>query len=298
MELYRRASVPLALEAAREALRDAGITVDEVSHLITVSCTGMFLPGLDALTAFGLGLPHHVERIPLQFLGCAAGVTALRLAKSLVQAAPSAKVLIISVELCTLHIQPSDRKEDLFGAAFFGDGAAACVVAGTHAAANGGFLLEEALTTLFPDCEEEMVWRLGNHGFSLYLSSRIPQLLGKHVPGAIERLLEGEEHPELWAIHPGGRGIVDAIEELYELTEEQTQASRTVLRDYGNMSSATIFFVLHEMRQKLAETGSVGKAGLILAFGPGLHAELIRTFYVPPGGSRDRFAGENACWAG
>jgi alpha-pyrone synthase len=289
MESYRHASVPLALAAAREALQDAGLEAGQITHLITVSCTGMFLPGLDAVVSFELGLPYEMQRTPLQFLGCAAGVTALRTAKSIIEGAPMAKILIISVELCTLHIQPSDRKEDLFGAAFFGDGAAACVVSRIEGQAGGGFVLEDALTTLFPDCEEEMVWRLGNHGFSLYLSPRIPQLIEQYVPREIEHLLDGSGKPELWAIHPGGRGIIDAMESLYSLTAEQTHASRNVLRNYGNLSSATIFFVLHELRRQLKSSESVAKPGLILAFGPGLQAELMRFTYQPS-------EGESICW--
>ncbi|WP_284646604.1 type III polyketide synthase [Paenibacillus silviterrae] len=298
MELYRHASVPLAINAATKALKDAGLDSGQMTHLITVSCTGMFLPGLDAVVAFELGMSHEVRRTPLQFLGCAAGLTALRTASSIVQADPEAKVLIISVELCTLHIQPSDKKEDLFGAAFFGDGAAASVVTSVPKQEKSCFVLGDALTSLFPGSAEEMVWRLGNHGFSLYLSPRIPQLIGQYVPEAIDRLLAGAEYPELWAIHPGGRGIVDTLQELCGLSETQTMASRTTLRHYGNLSSATIFYVLQEMRRELAELDAGRREGLALAFGPGLQAELMRFAYRPAVGEEGAMEEEAACRAG
>lgn len=286
MAVYKRASVPLALEAARKALIDSGTEASAITHLITVSCTGQFLPGLDAALAWELGLRATVVRYPLTFIGCAAGLKAISLSKEIVegQEQHAAKVLIVCVELCTLHIQPSSGREALYGASFFGDGASACVV-GSAADEDGlnRFVLGDKRSVLLEGSAGEMVWEVGDHGFDLYLSTSIPRLIGEHVPAEVERLLEGSPKPELWAIHPGGRGIVDVLQDVFVLTDEQTSTSRSILRSFGNMSSATILFVLEEMKRRLAEENAALKEGVALAFGPGVTAEMIRFTYCPAG---------------
>lgn len=284
MDLYKRKSVPLGLEAAQKALSNSKVNVTDITHVITVSCTGFFLPGMDVALIRELGLAANVNRIPLTFLGCAAGLMAIRLSKQIVEGSPSAKVLIVCVELCTLHIQSSYAREDLFAAAFFGDGAAACVVGetGPHIQQGGFFALGSNHSVVFPGSVDEMVWNVGNYGFNLYLSPKIPQLIGNFVPVEIERLLDGDPIPEVWAIHPGGRGIIDSVQSMHNLTDGQTDASRSILRRFGNMSSATILFVLQELRHKLANIVQEPKDGIALAFGPGLNAELMRITYTPP----------------
>jgi predicted naringenin-chalcone synthase len=285
MGTYKREAVPLGLKAARRALRDGQVDPSEVTHLITVSCTGQFLPGMDAVLTQQLGLNLTVNRIPLNFLGCAAGLKAVCLSRQIVASSPSAKVLVVCVELCTLHIQPSSRREALFGASFFGDGASACVVGsagiGHQSRCRSIFQLGNVHSVLLPDSAEEMVWKVGNYGFDLYLSTNIPKLIGQFIPEQMERLIDGGPKPELWAIHPGGKGIIDTLEEMYELTEDQTRPSRTVLRNYGNMSSATLLFVLHEMRRELESRSHGPTTGVALAFGPGLTFEMIRIGYLP-----------------
>ncbi|MBW7458276.1 type III polyketide synthase, partial [Paenibacillus sepulcri] len=164
MQIYKRESVPLGMKAARAALQDSGIAPSEVTHLITVSCTGQFLPGMDAAITKQLGLSSTVNRIPLNFLGCAAGLKAICLARQLAAGDPAAHILIVSVELCTLHIQPSSKREALYAASFFGDGASACIVGPARAAHKGLFQLGEELSALLPDSSEEMVWEVGVHG--------------------------------------------------------------------------------------------------------------------------------------
>jgi predicted naringenin-chalcone synthase len=281
MQTYKRESIPLGLEAAKKALAEGQAAASDITHLITVSCTGQFLPGMDAALVQGLGLAADVNRIPLQFLGCAAGLKAISLASQIVSGKPLAKVLIVCVELCTLHIQPSSEKEALYGASFFGDGASACLIGCAGARHKSIFLLGEERSVLLPDCAEEMVWEVGNRGFDLYLSPSIPRLLGKLIPGEVEHFLNGDLQQELWAIHPGGRGIIDTLQDLFGLTGEQTKPSRDVLRQYGNMSSATLLFVLNEMKLRLIENRSEVKRGLALAFGPGLTAEMIKLTYHP-----------------
>ncbi|PZE19614.1 type III polyketide synthase [Paenibacillus xerothermodurans] len=283
MHIYKRESVPLALRAAREALEDANTAPDQITHLITVSCTGQFLPGLDAEVCWQLGLSPTVNRIPLTYLGCAAGLKAIGLAHDLCLGAQSAKILVVCVELCTLHIQPSSRREDLFAASFFGDGASACVVgAASSSGRKGSFRLGSGHSSLLPGTAKAMTWDVGNYGFKLYLSPDIPKLLGASLLSEICRLPGGDAPPELWAIHPGGRGIVDAIQAVCGLTDDQTRFSRNVLLQYGNLSSATILFVMHAMREELSLAGAGPKSGLALAFGPGLTAQLQTLTYVPP----------------
>jgi predicted naringenin-chalcone synthase len=281
METYKRESVPLGLNAARKALVDGKVELSDITHLITVSCTGQFLPGLDAALVQQLELAVTINRIPLNFLGCAAGLKAVCLSRQIVSSNPSAKVLIVCVELCTLHLQPFNEREALFGASFFGDGSSACIVGSTGPNHNGIFQLGNEHSILLPDSAEEMVWEVGNYGFDLYLSTNIPKLVGRFIPEQVEYLISGGQKPDLWAIHPGGKGIIDTLEEMYGLTDEQTRPSRTVLRDYGNMSSATILFVLDEMRHELKRRGSGPTNGVSLAFGPGLTCEMIQISYLP-----------------
>lgn len=281
METYKRESVPLGLEAAKKAMADACTSAAEITHFITVSCTGQFLPGLDAVIARELGLSADVNRIPLHFLGCAAGLKAICLAQQLIAGAPSAVVLIVTVELCTLHIQPSPDRQTLFASSFFGDGASACIVGRSGEEGRCIYELGNQHSVLLPDTHEDMVWEVGNHGFELYLSPRIPKLLGRAVPAEVERLLQNEGKPELWAIHPGGRGIIDTLQSMFELTDEQTGFSRSILRRYGNMSSATILFVLDEIRHTLNGKEAGPASGIALAFGPGLTAEMLQVTYLP-----------------
>ncbi|OMF22526.1 type III polyketide synthase [Paenibacillus sp. FSL H8-0548] len=280
MAIYKRESIPLALQAARLALTDGDVEPAAVTHLITVSCTGQFLPGMDAALIQQLGLAPTVTRIPLNFLGCAAGLKAIGLGRQIVAVNKEAHVLVVCVELCTLHIQPSGDKESLFAASFFGDGASACVIGASKPHHKPIFQLGQEHSVLLPDCAEEMVWEVGNHGFDLYLSPHIPKLIGEFIPAEVERLC-GDERLDLWAIHPGGKGIIDILQSKFKLSDEQAAHSLGVLRDYGNVSSATILFVLSAMRSHLQETKSDTVSGIALAFGPGLTAEMIKIAYVP-----------------
>lgn len=280
MTIYKRESVPLAVTAARQALEDAKMDTANITHLITVSCTGQFLPGMDAALVRELGLTPKVMRIPLTFIGCAAGLKAVCLSKQIATGDPTANVLIVCVELCTLHIQPSGDRDDLFGASFFGDGASACVVGAAGPQHQHIYQLGDDHTVLLPEGADEMVWEIGNYGFDLYLSPNIPRLIGEYIPAEVEQLY-GKEQPELWAIHPGGKGIIEVLQSKYGLSDEQVAPSLGVLRDIGNVSSATILFVLKKMREQLYARGSERAAGLALAFGPGLTAEMIQITYIP-----------------
>ncbi|WP_035119927.1 type III polyketide synthase, partial [Cohnella panacarvi] len=280
MRIYERQSVPLALRAATRALEDSRVATREITHLIVASCTGLFLPGLDAVLAQELDLPRDVTRVPLTFLGCAAGLTALREAARIARAEPAAKALVVAVELCTIHIQPTFDKEHLFTAAFFGDGASACVIGHSEKPSSGQFTLGHSRCITLPETSDTMKWTVGDYGFRLELSPRIPRIIGDAVPPIVETFWGKTPMPKLWAIHPGGRAIIDAVAHTFRLTDEQTEASRSVLREFGNMSSATILFVMDALRTQAPATDGLTE-GIALAFGPGVVAELLRFSYRP-----------------
>lgn len=299
MAIYERESVPLAVDAAEQALADYARKAEQpidavrnsITHLIAVSCTGFFAPGLDFVLADRLGLGPRVQRAVIGFMGCSAAFNGLRSASHIVRAEPDARVLLVNVELCSLHSQPGAARDDLVSTSLFADGAAACIV-GTPAPDEDDYLsLDAFYTDRKPDTEDEMVWRIGNHGFTLRLSPRVPEHLAAVAPAALAALFY-KERPDFWAIHPGGRAIVDRLAQIFDLGADEICASREVLRSHGNLSSATILFVLRQiqadMRAKAALDHSAGsngthglRSGVAMAFGPGLIIEMARLTYVP-----------------
>jgi len=280
MALYQTASVQLAVEAAKRALDDrpAGTPAPEITHLLVTSCTGFFAPGLDLAIAGALGLSPAVERTLIGFMGCAAAFNALRLAKHIVAGRPEANVLVVCVELCTIHLPPDQERMSLIVGSLFADGAAACVVGAVEGTPDA-LVLDDFATRLAPDSDDDMRWRIGDRGFVMALSSEVPRRLGSVASEAVGALFEPYEQPRFWAIHPGGRAIVDRMVELFAIPPHAVKPSYDVLRDYGNMSSPTILFVLQRMREQLRReaTASLGAA---VAFGPGLVAEVARVRYV------------------
>jgi predicted naringenin-chalcone synthase len=257
-----------------------------VTHLLAISCTGLFAPGLDYALAKTLCLPPTVRRTLIGFMGCAAVFNGLRAAAEIVRGRPTARVLVVSVELCSLHNQPSAEYDLLVGASIFSDGASACLI-GNPASDDGDyFRLEEFHTAIHPDTEEEMAWNIRDHGFALRLSPRVPNYLALAAPAAIQAVF-GQQQPGFWAIHPGGRAIVDRLAEIFELPADALAATREVLRCYGNMSSATILFVLSALRRQLADVfarngrQAAPLPGVAMAFGPGLVVEMSKLSYVP-----------------
>jgi predicted naringenin-chalcone synthase len=290
MAIYEREAVTVGTAAARQALEDycdphtADISnvAASVTHLIVVSCTGFFAPGLDQAIARQLQLRPTVERTLIGFMGCAAAFNALRMAAQIVRAQPSARVLIVCVELCSLHIQPGYDRVNLVVASLFADGAAACLVGAPSTRQKDRFEILNFHSSIRPDSQSDMVWQIGNHGFTLRLSPQIPERLGEFAPEVLQRLVGKQSHLDFWAIHPGGRGIVDRLGEIFALAPEQLAPSRTVLRNYGNMSSPTILFVLREWRDHLRQQRSVDtKEGVAMAFGPGLVTEMAHLMYIP-----------------
>lgn len=279
MAAYRREALPLALAAVRDALRQApGVVPASITHLITVSCTGMYAPGLDIELVAALGLPTSVRRTCVNFMGCYAAVNALRLADGMCRADPAARVLVVSVELCTLHFQKSHDPDDLVSNALFSDGAAACLVTSQPLAEAPSLVLRAFHCGLAPEGEQDMAWHIGDFGFEMTLSGYVPALIERGIGQLTADLLKDlpvrREDIRHFALHPGGRKILEAIEQALGLSKHDNHHAYQVLRDYGNMSSATVLFVLRELLAA-ATPADNGAPVLSCAFGPGLTMEAM-----------------------
>jgi predicted naringenin-chalcone synthase len=272
---FRRAAPPLFAAAARAALDAADTDPSEITHVITVSCTGLFSPGPDALLVHDLGLNPAVERDHLGFIGCAAAVPALRLASRIVASDPDAVVLVSAVELCSLHIRSSNDPEQVVSASLFADGAAAAVISGDPSRGRGRrFDLAGFATRLSADGEKDMTWVVGDNGFEMTLTAQVPRIIGREIRAIVDDVFGGPDALDAWAVHPGGRSILDRVESGLGLDPDALAASRQVLRDYGNMSSTTLLFILKAMLED--DTRPDGQRIGALAFGPGLTVESAR----------------------
>jgi len=283
-DIFAREATKLFVEASRAALEAAPeLDLLDITHLITVSCTGFFNPGPDYKVVRELGLNPAVQRYHLGFMGCYAAFPALRAARLFCEADPRAAVLVVCAELCSLHVRTSNDPDAIMGSALFADGAAAAVVTARPEARDTALLtLDHFETVLTPVGEDSMAWNIGDNGFEMVLGNYVPHIIDDHIVGALEPLLARE--PELaalpytsiphWAIHPGGRSILDKVQTRLGLTEEQLVPARDILRRYGNMSSATVLFVLkHILKEPLREGTFGGERICSMAFGPGLTVE-------------------------
>lgn len=280
-DLFTVESTKLFIEAAARAVAACkGIAAGDVTHVITVSCTGFFNPGPDYKIVRALGLNPSVQRYHLGFMGCYAAFPALRAAKAFCDADPQAVVLVVTAELCSLHVRTSNNPDTIMGSSLFADGAAAAIVTARDLPASGPVLaLDHFETVLTPVGEDSMAWNIGDEGFEMVLDSYVPHIIDDHIVGALEPLLA--HAPELaaapyrdirhWAIHPGGRSILDKVEAKLELTQEQLLPARETLRNYGNMSSATVMFVLKHILELPA--AHARESICAMAFGPGLTVE-------------------------
>jgi predicted naringenin-chalcone synthase len=265
MAHYARLAPDLAMQAIEKLKFDPA----EVTHIVVASCTGFVAPGIDQILARRLGLSPSVERLLIGFMGCYAGVTALRAARHIVRSDPGAVVLLVSVELSTLHLEDTAAIEPLLAMLQFSDGAAAAIIDGQT---GSGVMLGEGISLALPQSDELIRWDIGEQGFVMRLSGEVPA----HIEAALgieatQQALFGDGAPPHLAIHAGGRSILDAVERAMDLVPQTLLASRRVLHQSGNMSSATVLFVIDH----LSRSGANGP-GLALAFGPGLAAEAIR----------------------
>jgi predicted naringenin-chalcone synthase len=277
-------SLPLAVEAARGALADAATPPSDIEHLVVVTCTGFDSPGLDVRLIKSLGLAATTQRVQVGFMGCHGAINAIRVARGLVAAEPMAKVLIVCVELCTLHYQYGWETDRVVSNAIFADGAAAMVVGGpsvevSHSVASTpspprrspGVVATGSL--LIADSEDAMTWQIGDHGFEMTLSAEVPGIIEAQLRDYVAGWLAGHglalSDIAGWAVHPGGPRILRSVETALGLVNDELRDARQVLAEHGNMSSPTMVFILDRFLRAATPT-----PWLMLGFGPGLEVEM------------------------
>jgi alpha-pyrone synthase len=267
MDFYEAHAFKL-VQAALDKMEFRSIQ-DDITHVIITSCTGFYAPGIDLQIVEHYGLKKSVERTIIGFMGCYAAFNALKLARHIVRSSPSAKVLIVNIELCTLHLKEADDIERILSFLVFADGCAVSLVS----AKPEGLKIENFQTAIIPESDEQITWRIGQDGFDMLLSGEVPRTIGTQIPHILPAILNGARTDGIryWAIHPGGRSVLDAVQEHAALPPEKLIYSRDILRRYGNMSSATIMFVLKEIIEHAELTGD----GCAMAFGPGVTVESM-----------------------
>jgi predicted naringenin-chalcone synthase len=272
--IFAEESDRLSLEVSARLLdRMPSFDRGRITHLITVSCTGFAAPGFDFHLMRDLGLSPDTHRFHLGFMGCFAAFPAMKLAQSICRADPDARVLICIVELCSLHFQQKTDLDTLVANALFSDGVSAALVSAcAEDSADTRLRLDRFLTRTIENSEGDMAWIIGETGFDMKLSAYVPQLIQENVASLVDDLLsrarKRRSEIDIWAFHPGGRAILDRASETLQIPKKELQVSYEVLRDYGNMSSATIMFVLERILRD-SRYGTVFAA----AFGPGLTVE-------------------------
>jgi len=271
MRLYEPLARALSLKAV--AALDIDAERDRITHVVVASCTGFTAPGLDLQLAAALQLPASVGRTLIGFMGCSAAVPALRVACDAVRADPLARVLVVNCELSTLHLQETSDLETVLSFMLFADGASAALVTADPV----GLAVDDFRSVIVPDSAGLITWHIGDQGFDMHLSGKVPgriaTVLRSEIEGDGPGILHGEgtQAYDLWAVHAGGRTVLDAVEIGLALDPQALRHSRKVLHDFGNMSSATIMFALAQI---LAARD--GERGLGMAFGPGMVAETFR----------------------
>lgn len=299
-ERYAREAPRLSETAARRALSDAGVEPSEITHVVTASCTGFYAPGPEYRLVRDLALDPTVQREHIGFMGCAAAIPALRSAWRICLTDPTATVLVSCTEICSIHIRSSPDPDQIVASAVFADGAAAAVVTARDARSAGtgtgdagdagdagqsavgpswGLELTGFTTALTTDGEQDMAWIIGDHGFEMTLTGNVPRIVGREVRSALAPVLERVGSVDQWVVHPGGRSILDRFEKAMHLDETALERSRRILRDYGNMSSATVLFILADLLRD--PTAATGDQVLVTAFGPGLAVETATARVVP-----------------
>ena len=275
MAWFDKYAPPLSVDAIRKCLHDK-LEEEEITHLITVSCTGMSAPGLDLQVMELLELPKHIFRTSVNFMGCYAAIHALKLADAFCRLESSARVLIVCTELCTLHFQRDPTPDNMASGLLFADGAAAALVTPDEFGGHG-LHIDDFYSEVFSKGKKDMSWELSSSGFLMTLSGYVPELIEEDFSRLVGRALDknkwSTEDISHWCVHPGGRRILDTIHTSMGLPKESLKESYHVLQDYGNMSSPTILFVLKEIMQKIDFSSSQKILGA--AFGPGLTMETF-----------------------
>lgn len=277
MEWYHKTAPSLSVNAIEKCI-DHKIKKEEITHLITVSCTGMSAPGLDLQITEMMHLPKNIFRTSINFMGCYAAIHGMKLADALCKNDLNAKVLVVCTELCTLHFQKEPSADNIASGLLFGDGSAAILV--THDADSlPGFKIKNFYSEIGFHGKDHMSWQLSSSGFLMKLSGYIPTLIEQDFDQFLKNSLQNanlkEDEISHWCIHPGGKRILSSIEKCTLITNEDLQYSYRVLNDYGNMSSPTILFVLKEIMDSLINKKEKGTHIFGAAFGPGLTMETF-----------------------
>lgn len=274
MEAYRQHAIGLSSKAVHNIQEYHAFDYDSITHLITVSCTGMYAPGLDIDLITQLPLRSSVNRTCINFMGCFAAINALKTAHAFCQSDPKAKVLIVCTELCSLHFQKDFTDDNILANALFADGSAAMLIESN--ATTGSLRIDGFYSDIAHQGADAMAWTIGDLGFEMRLSTYVPEILGKGIQSLVAGLTARTGLPPNsithYAIHPGGKKILDVVADALQIPQEKLNPCYSVLRDYGNMSSPTIVFVLKKMIEAQL---SRGETIMGMAFGPGLTMESI-----------------------
>jgi len=277
MKKYKEQALSLALNAVNDCFEHANVGKEEITHLIVISCTGIYAPGMDIELVENLGLKTNTQRTGVNFMGCYAAFNGLKVADNICKADPDATVLMVSLELCTLHFNPHTDIENILVNMLFSDGAAA-VLLQEEKRTKKGLTIEKFHCDLAPESKNEMTWDIGNHGFDMKLSPQVPDIIRQGIEKLCLNLLHQDKFEQdsidIYAIHPGGRKILEVIEEKLKVPRERNWAAYHVLENFGNMSSPTILFVLKTIWEKLTAEDD-NKSILSFAFGPGLTLESM-----------------------
>ena len=269
MRLFERFAPALAEEAVRKL--ELGDDAGRITHLLITCCTGFSAPGIDLELVARCKLPTSVERTMIGFMGCYAAINALKLARHIVRSEPKARVLVLNLELCTLHLRETADLDEILSFLLFGDGCAASLVT----AEPEGVALDSFRAVLVPDTGDLITWHIRDFGFDMVLSGQVPNVIHAALKESVGEILGGASIPsiDLWAVHPGGRTVLDAVERAFALPQTALASSREVLRRYGNMSSGTVMFVLDALMKSQSKGGP--RTGCAMSFGPGLMAETM-----------------------
>jgi alpha-pyrone synthase len=269
MELFEQ-NAPVLMRKAVDQLMLSEKERSGITHVLVTCCTGFYAPGLDFEIVDHLGLSAGVERTMVGFMGCYAAINALKLARHIVRSDPKAGVLMVNLELCTLHFQETQELEQVLSFLVFADGAAASLIT----AYQQGFALDSFKSVMVPETRGLITWKIRGLGFDMLLSGQVPAELARALHEG--ELMAERDDIDLWAVHPGGRSVLDAVEKGLELPVDALAAAREVLSCFGNMSSVTVMFVLQRMMQQARPA----QRGCAMSFGPGLTAETMRFYAV------------------
>lgn len=267
MRLYEKYAPDLAERAV--AGLDLGTEARRITHVVVTSCTGLYAPGLDLDLVQRCNLDPSVERTMVGFMGCYAAMNALKLARHIVRSEPASRVLVLNLEVCTIHLQEATSLEQMLSFLVFADGSAASIVSADPV----GLELDRFHAAVLPDTANLITWKIRDLGFDMFLSGRVPPAIREGLQAHASAILDGASPGAIdrWAVHPGGRSVLDAVEKGLGLERDALAASRDILDRFGNMSSATVMFVL----QAILDAARPGERGCAMSFGPGLTAETL-----------------------